>query len=136
MKHDKLINRFLDGEATKEECRLVEKLINTDIDFKEELEQQQNLKAIFDNTEKVVSPDFLAERVLNSVKYSSPHKKSIFSRIITPALAASFSFIIGIYSANLLFTNTNQESTDSIFDNSTVLTELNVDDYITSYYGR
>jgi len=135
MKHDILINRYLDGEASRGEKDQVLQLLETDKDFEKEFNKLSAMFKIMNNTTDVETPDFVAERILNNVKYSSPHPRTIFSKLIVPALAVSFSFAIGIFSTSFLFNDT-QQSVDSVYSQTTVVAELNLDDYIDNYYGN
>ncbi len=134
MKYDRLINRCLDGEASKQDEKLLKELLQKDSSFKKQYEEAKMLFNIMDDTIELETPAYVSERILNSIEYSKSEKRSFFSKFALPALATALSVYLGIFSTNILFTNSNTAIDES--SQTTVVASVSLDDYLTVYYDE
>lgn len=136
MKVERLINRYLDGEATPQECKEVEERVVNDQNFATIYNKLHQVETLLKKVENSVVPEDIYKRVLNSVKYQTKPKP--FYVRFAPALVGSvMSFTLGIMFSFFLFTGQDiTTNSDNLSSYSTDLySTLEIDDVMNYYYG-
>lgn len=136
MKVERLINRYLDGEATPQECKEVEERVVNDQNFATIYNKLHQVETLLKKVENSVVPEDIYKRVLNSVKYQTKPKP--FYVRFAPALVGSvMSFALGIMFSFFLFTGQDvSTNSDNLSSYSTDLySTLEIDDVMNYYYG-
>lgn len=132
MKDEKLINRYLDGEANSKEIRYVETKLAQDKDFARVFAKYQEVDSLLSKVSNEYVAEDIYKRVLNSVKYQT--KPQPFYKKYGPALVGSMmSFVLGILFTTFVVT-TPEENLNSVSDNS-LYSSLEIDEVINYYYG-
>lgn len=134
MRQTKLINRYLDNEATSTEQELVEKLLQSDEKFKTIFNKLEETNLLLDKVENEPVPDDIYKRVLSSVKYQN--KRKPFYLRLAPALGASLlSFALGTILTTFLFSSQIQSIEPDTYNYADdIYTVLELDDVINYYY--
>lgn len=134
MKQEKLINRYLDNEATSAEQEFVEKLLQSDKKFKTIFNKLEETNLLLNKVENEPVPDDIYKRVLSSVKYQSEPKP--FYLRLAPALTATIlSFALGTILTTFLFSSQIQSTEFETYNYADdIYTALDLDDVINYYY--
>ncbi|MBI9030728.1 hypothetical protein JEZ13_01815 [bacterium] len=135
MKDEKLINRYLDGEATlKEKKDLAERKTN-DPDFAALLTKFEELDKLLQKIENSHVPEDITKRVLNSIKYQTKPKP--FYIRYAPALVGSLmSFVLGLIFSSYVITTQESTLDNSLTPSNDLYSTLEINDVIDYYYGE
>lgn len=134
MKQEKLINRYLDNEATSAEQELVEKLLQSDKKFKTKFNKLEETNLLLNKVENEPLPDDIYKRVLSSVKYQS-ECKPFYLRLAPALVATMLSFALGTILTTFLFSSQIQPTDFETYNYADdIYTALDLDDVINYYY--
>lgn len=137
MKEEKLINRYLDGEANIDEKKEVEKRLANDPKFASLYASLAEVDSLLQKIENSVVPEDIYKRVLNSVKYRTK-QKPFYIRFAPALLGSVMSFTLGILFSTFIFTgqeiNTNTENQSSF--STDLYSTLDIDEVMNYYYGE
>lgn len=137
MKEEKLINRYLDGEANIDEKKEVEKRLANDPKFASLYASLEEVDSLLQKIENSVVPEDIYRRVLNSVKYQTK-PKPFYIRFAPALLGSVMSFTLGILFSTFIFTgqeiNTNTENQSSF--STDLYSTLDIDEVMNYYYGE
>lgn len=134
MKVERLINRYLDGEANPQERLEVEKRLANDKAFAILYHKAQEVDTLLNTIENDVVPEDIYQRVLNSVKYQIKPKP--FYIRYAPALVGSvMSFILGIIFSTFVFSPQTTNANELTSYSNDLYSTLEIDDVINYYYG-
>ncbi len=132
MKDEKLINRYLDGQASITEKEEVEVRIKKDQDFAKLFTKFQEVDKLLNKVSNDLVPEDIYKRVLNSVKYQV--KPLPFYKRYAPALLGSMmSFLLGILFTSFVFIT--PEDTLNSPNDTNLYSSLEIDDVMNYYYG-
>ena len=136
-KHNKtkLLNRYLDGECSHDEIKLVEKLLKSNSNFKEEYDIATSFNEIMHSSPNEELPGYITQRIIHSVKFDDkPKRSSSFMKFIPVTSAALLSFVLGIYISNVAFTNVSTE--EQLFqESSEIFATMQVTEYVDYIYS-
>lgn len=135
MKDEKLINRYLDGEASLQQIKEVEERKLKDSKFAELFSKLEEVDKLLLKIENNFVPEDITKRVLNSVKYQTKPKP--FYVRYAPALVGSLmSFVLGLIFSSYVITT--QETTLDNYNTSSndLYSTLEINDVIDYYYGE
>jgi len=135
MKDEKLINRYLDGEATlKEKKDLAERKTN-DPDFVALFTKFEELDKLLQKIENSHVPEDITKRVLNSIKYQTKLKP--FYIRYAPALVGSLmSFVLGLIFSSYVITTQESTLDNSLTPSNDLYSTLEINDLMDYYYGE
>lgn len=135
MKVDRLINRYLDGEANPQERKEVEERLAKDQSFLALFTKLEEVDRLLQKVENSVVPEDITMRVLNSVKYQS--KPRPFFIRYAPALVGSLmSFALGILFTTSVFTTQDDKLANQNSYSTDLYSTLEIDDVINYYYDN
>ncbi len=137
MKVERLINRYLDGEANPQERKEVEERLANDQSFLALFTKLEQVDRLLQKVENSVVPEDIYRRVLSSVKYQTK-PKPFYVRYAPALLGSLMSFTLGIVFSTFVFTsqeiNTNIENQSSF--STDLYSTLEIDEIMNYYYGE
>lgn len=136
MNLEKLINRYIDGQATSQERKEVEHRIANNQEFAKLFAKFEEVNILLQKVENSVVPEDITQRVLNSVKYQDIKTKPFLLRYAPALVGSMMSFVLGIVFSSLVIT-TQESSLDNASSYSNDLySTLEIDELIHYYYDN
>ncbi len=135
MKVERLINRYLDGEANPQERKEVEERLAKDQEFASLFNRFEEVEKLLQKVENNLVPEDITRRVLNSVKYQT--KPRPFFIRYAPALVGSLmSFALGIFFTTSVFTTQDDNLANQNTYSTDLYSTLEIEDVINYYYDN
>lgn len=135
MKVEKLINRYIDGQATSQERKDVELRLENDQEFAKLFSKFEEVDRLLQKIENDVVAEDITLRVLNSVKYQDKTKP--FMVRYAPALVGSMmSFVLGIVFSSFVITTQESSLNKTSSYNGDLYSTLEIDELINYYYDN